>query len=90
MVLVCIAGILPWTARNFVALRSFTPVRSNFWPEFYFGNVNFSSHPTGDSMIYQHEGEITFSEDLRKQVLASVAADPKTFLLVTGARIVEF
>ena len=56
MILVCVLGILPWTARNFRVFGQIIPVRSNFWAEVYFGNVDFSVHPVGNSMVYQHEG----------------------------------
>jgi hypothetical protein len=43
MMLVCALGIAPWTVRNLASLHKMIPVRSNFWPEAYFGNVDSSS-----------------------------------------------
>jgi hypothetical protein len=33
-----VAGLLPWTVRNYCALGGFVPVRSNFWLEFSLSN----------------------------------------------------
>jgi Dolichyl-phosphate-mannose-protein mannosyltransferase len=90
MIAVCLLGTLPWTVRNFHALGQIVPVRSNFWPEVYFGNITFSLHPTGDSMLYQNEGEMRFAADLRGRVLEFVHSNPKEFARLTGARILAF
>lgn len=90
MTLFCVLCILPWTARNYRAFGHIVPVRSNFWPEAYFGNVNFSLHPTGNSMLYQQEGEILFAADLKKRTLDFVRSWPATFLYLTGKRMGAF
>ncbi len=90
MVLVCALGIAPWTIRNFVSLHHLIPVRSNFWPEAYFGNVSFSLHPTGDSMVYQREGEMAFVSDLRTAVIHHVRSHPRDFARLTGYRMYAF
>lgn len=90
MVLVCVLGILPWTARNYLAFGRIIPVRSNFWPEAYFGNVDFSIHPTGNAMLYQQEGEIAFAQNLRSGTLTFVRSDPRRFVRLTGQRMVAF
>lgn len=90
MILVCVLGILPWTLRNFRAFGQVVPVRSNFWPEVYFGNVSFSLHPTGDSMLYQKEGEMLFAADLKARVLNFVRTNPRVFARLTGERILAF
>jgi hypothetical protein len=87
---VCLSGILPWTVRNFWAFGQFVPVRSNFWPEVYFGNVSFSLHPTGDSMLYQKEGEMLFAADLKGRVFDFVRSNPKELARLTGERILAF
>ncbi|MGA8763043.1 MAG: hypothetical protein WB562_09280 [Candidatus Sulfotelmatobacter sp.] len=90
MLLVCVLGILPWTARNFRAFGQIVAVRSNFWPEFYFGNVDFGLHPTGNTMLYQEEGEILFAADLRRRALNFVHSNPRVFARLSGERIVSF
>ena len=90
MIVVCVLGILPWTARNFRAFGQIVPVRSNFWPEAYFGNVGFSLHPTGDSMLYQQEGEMSFAQDLRTRTLGFVRSNPRWFARLTRERMVAF
>jgi hypothetical protein len=90
MVLVCALGIAPWTIRNFVSLHHLIPVRGNFWPEAYFGNVSFSLHPTGDSMVYQREGEMAFVSDLRTAVIHHVRSHPRDFARLTGYRMYAF
>ena len=90
MIVVCVLGILPWTLRNFRAFGQVVPVRSNFWPEIYFGNVSFSLHPTGDSMLYQNEGEMLFAADLKSRVLNLVRSNPRVFARLTGERILAF
>jgi hypothetical protein len=90
MIVVCIAGVLPWTARNFLAFGKIIPVRSNFWAEFYFGNVEFAPHPTGPSMLYQHEGEMLFVADLKQRAVDFVRSKPKSFARLTAERIVSF
>ena len=90
MIAVCVLGVLPWTARNFRALGKVVPVRSNFWPEVYFGNVDFSLHPTGNSMLYQREGEIQFASDLRSRTLGFLSSQPGSFARLTRDRIVAF
>jgi hypothetical protein len=87
---VCALGILPWTARNFVVFGKIVPIRSNFWPEVYFGNVGFALHPTGDSMMYQHEGEVQFAADLEGQTLSFIRSNPRAFVRLTGDRIAAF
>jgi hypothetical protein len=90
MLLVCALGIAPWTIRNFVSLDHLVLVRSNFWPEAYFGNVTFSLHPTGDSMLYQREGEIPFARDLRARVLEHVRSHVAEFAGRTLKRSFDF
>src|SRR5258708_773271 len=90
MTLVCVLCILPWTARNLHVLGKFIPVRSNFWAEVYFGNVDFSVHPVGNSMLYQHEGEFRFVAELKQGALNFVRSNPGTFVRRSGERIVSF
>jgi len=90
MILVCVLGITPWTIRNAISLHRFIPVRSNFWPEAFFGNVTFSLHPTGDSMVYQREGEIEFAADLRMRLIAYVRSNPGELAHRTSQRVLAF
>src|ERR1035437_4900297 len=90
MLLVCILGIEPWTARNFVRLHKVLPVRSNFWPEAYFGNVSFSLHPTADSILHRTEVEMVFAGGLRARVMDPVRSPPRDFARLTPGRIYAF
>ncbi len=90
MLLICGLVIVPWTVRNRVSMRVFVPLRSNFWPEAYFGNVDFSEHPLGNSMLYQREGEMNFAHDLHARVIERVQSDPKEFVRRTAGRVISF
>lgn len=88
--LVCALCIVPWTIRNRIEMGSFVPMRSNFWPEAYFGNVTFDAHPSMSSMLYQREGEMGFVRDLRSQVIEYVRQNPGAFVRRTLNRIYDF
>jgi hypothetical protein len=90
MIFVCLLGISPWTARNYRAFGRIVPIRSNFWPEAYFGNIDFSLHPTGGTMLYQRKGEIPFADDLRIRTIQFVRSNPSTFARLAGERVVAF
>jgi hypothetical protein len=90
MMFVCLLAIVPWTARNYRALGRIVPVRSNFWPEAYFGNVDFSVHPTGNTMLYQREGEVAFAQDLKVRTLQFVRSNPRAFARLTSERMAAF
>ena len=90
MVLACAVGIAPWTIRNLIRQHHLIPVRSNFWPEVFFGNVTFELHPTGPSMVYQREGEIAFAADMRSRVIEYIRSNRGEFARRTGQRVLEF
>ena len=90
MICVCVLTVLPWTIRNYYAFGHLVPLRSNFWPEVYFGNVDFSLHPIGNSMLYQREGEMTFASDLKGRMLNLVREDPVAFLKRSGKGAIAF
>lgn len=90
MIGVCLLCITPWTVRNYVALGSLVPVRSNFWPEAFFGNVSFEFHPSGNSMLYQREGEVPFARDLRTRLVDHLKSHPREFASRTIGRIAHF
>jgi hypothetical protein len=90
MAVVCTLCILPWAARNFWAFGHVVPVRSNFWPELYFGNVDFSLHPLGTSMLYQREGEALFVADMKGRALNFVRSNPAAFWRLTEKRVLAF
>lgn len=90
MILACVAVILPWTVRNELRFHHFVPVRSNLWPELFFGNAGFALHPHGDSMLYQREGEVVFSTDMRARLINYIRNHPGDFIHRTGQRALEF
>ncbi len=82
--------ILPWTARNFWVFGQALPVRSNFWPELYFANADFSLHPLGPSMLYQREGEALFVADMKARALNLLLSNPDSFWRLTRKRAAAF
>jgi 4-amino-4-deoxy-L-arabinose transferase-like glycosyltransferase len=86
----CILCMTPWTVRNYVALGSLIPVRSNFWPEAFFGNVSFEFHPSGNSMLYQREGEVAFARDLHARLVEHLEAHPVEFWAKSVDRLGDF
>jgi hypothetical protein len=86
----CAAVMLPWTIRNAVCLHLLVPVRSNFWPELYFGNVSFDLHPHAGSMLYQREGETRFVEEMRGRAINYVHNNKAEFLSHTAQRVADF
>jgi hypothetical protein len=75
---------------NYLMFKHIVPVRSNLWPELYFGNVDFSLHPLGSSMLYQREGESLFVEDMKGRALNFVRSNPGAFYRRTEQRVVAF
>ncbi len=90
LLLACTTCVVPWTLRNSLVFHRAVPIRTNFWPEVYFGNISFDLHPTGDSMVYQKEGEIGFSADLKKRVVQAAYRAPKLFLHRIIQRLFSF
>jgi len=82
--------ITPWTLRNFVALHTLMPIRSNGWAEIYFGNVGFDLHPSGPSMQYQTMGEVAFVEKTKSEAVRYLAAHAAEFLKRTVRRAFNF
>jgi len=87
---VCMLCMTPWTARNYLRFGSLIPVRDNFWPEAFFGNVSFELHPSGNSMLYQREGEAAFVRDLHARLVERLKSHPREFGSRTQARIWNF
>jgi len=90
MIFICILIVSPWTIRNYRAFGKIVPVRSNFWPEVYFGNADFSLHPTGNSMVYQREGEMAFAADLKGGMLKLWREQPVAFWRRSRKRVITF
>jgi hypothetical protein len=90
LTLACALMIAPWTIRNALVLGRLIPVKSNFWAEIYFGNLGFADHPTGSSMLYQHMGELGFTDYCRTRVVQYVRTHPKEFARATLRRVWSF
>ena len=90
VLLSCGMLLLPWCTRNELAFHRVIPIRSNFWAEVYFGNVDFSLHPLGNSMEYQRLGEIAFVEDLKHGVVEHIRNHPARFAVGTLDRALLF
>jgi len=90
VLLSCGILLLPWCMRNELAFHRVIPIRSNFWAEVYFGNVDFSLHPLGNSMEYQRLGEIAFVEHLKHGVVEHIRNHPAHFAGETLDRALLF
>ena len=90
MIMAFFLCVMPWTARNFRVFRHNVPVRSNFWPELYFANADFSLHPLGNSMLYQREGEALFVAEMKVRAINFIRSNPSVFWKLTRERIIGF
>jgi len=90
VLLACGMLLLPWSVRNTVVFHRVIPIRSNFWAEVYFGNVSFSLHPLGNSMEYQHRGEVAFVDTLKQSVVTHIRSNPARFVGETLDRALLF
>lgn len=95
------ACLLPWGIRNQIALGHFILTRSNFGLELATGNapgaLGFSGSGDG-APLHPHNslpaaqevariGEVPYMQEMRRQAVAWIAADPLRFVRLTLARI---
>jgi 4-amino-4-deoxy-L-arabinose transferase-like glycosyltransferase len=98
-VLTCILGVIPWTARNYVAFGEFVPVKSNFGLEFWLGNNpdvkiiwTWWRSPASDaaeSAELHRQGEIAYMHAKQREALGFIKAHPGTFLDWSFDRFVD-
>lgn len=83
IVLVSMIPLMLWGVRNYNALQTFIPVKSNFWFEFYQSNIcdqdgllttsTYSKcHPSKEPQVYEaylESGEMLFMEQVKQEVL---------------------
>ena len=97
--LTCVLGIIPWTARNYVAFGQFVPIKSNFGLEFWLGNNpavkiiwTWWRSPASDaaeSAELHRLGEIAYMHAKQSEALGFIKAHPGTFLDGSFDRFVD-
>lgn len=97
--LTCVLGIVPWTARNYVAFGQLVPVKSNFGLEFWLGNNpdvkiiwTWWRSPASDaaeSAELHRLGEIPYMREKQSQALQFIVAHPGSFLDASFGRFVD-
>jgi Dolichyl-phosphate-mannose-protein mannosyltransferase len=85
--LIFVAGIMPWTIRNYVVFHKFIPLRSNFGLELWLSNSpevpdTFAGylHPTDDpkeAAKYVRMTEIPYMEEKQSEALAFMRTHPR-------------
>lgn len=85
--LIFVAGITPWTIRNYVVFHKFIPLRSNFGLELWLSNSpevpdTFAAylHPTDDpkeAAKYAQMTEIPYMEEKQSEALAFMRTHPR-------------
>jgi hypothetical protein len=68
-VVLFLAVLGPWLARNYRVFGKPVFVRSNLAAELYFGNLGFDSHPLGPTMEYQRLGEVAYIAEKKRLFL---------------------
>lgn len=97
--LTCLFGIIPWTARNYVAFGHFVPIKSNFGLEFWLGNNpdvkiiwTWWRSPASDaaeSAELHRLGEIAYMHVKQSEALGFIREHPGTFLDWSFDRFVD-
>ncbi len=90
--------LAPWTVRNYRVLHVLSPVRDNFWLEFYVGNFGDTSepnparlHPATNPLEMQRYltlGETAYMAEKRAMAVNYVRHHPQFFTIVTLQRVV--
>lgn len=98
-VLLLIAGLAPWTVRNYAAFGTWVPVKDNFGLEFWLGNNpsvkgNWSPdhHPVGDPHEMQlllSLGETRYMQMKQRQAIEFIEAHPLIFLKSVSHRFLD-
>lgn len=99
VLLACVLGVVPWTARNYAAFGRFVPVKSNFGLEFWLGNNpdvkiiwTWWRSPASDaaeSKELQRLGEVAYMHEKQSEALKFIWAHPGTFLDSSFDRFVD-
>ena len=98
-VLLLIACLAPWTARNYAAFGAWVPVKDNFGLEFWLGNNpgvkrNWSPdhHPVGDKREMQlllSLGETRYMQLKQREAVEFIGAHPVIFLKSVMDRVLD-
>ena len=94
--LMFLAGMIPWSIRNYRVLGEFVPVRSNFGLELWLGNnldsqdVNsFSQHPfvnAAEASEFVRLGEVEYMAQKKGEAVAFIRSHPRETLVRVAAR----
>lgn len=95
---VCVAMLLPWTIRNYVAFGKVIPLRDNFGLELWAGNHEGVTHlydfqgsfPLSNPALYNQLGELPFMERERSVAVEFIRQNPGQFLRLCSQRFVDF
>jgi 4-amino-4-deoxy-L-arabinose transferase-like glycosyltransferase len=92
--------VLPWTIRTERTMHIFSPVRDNFWQEFWSGNTRDMSdpmpgwtHPASNSTEmsrYLSSGESAYMQQKRSMAIERVRRHPMAFATASLRRIVYY
>ncbi|MGO9642259.1 MAG: ArnT family glycosyltransferase [Candidatus Acidiferrales bacterium] len=97
--LVFLAGISPWTIRNYVVFHKLIPFRSNLGLELWLGNNaetvdndSWDQHPNDDlneGLKYKQLGEIQYMQQKQHEAFAYMRAHPAHDALLTFHRFIS-
>jgi 4-amino-4-deoxy-L-arabinose transferase-like glycosyltransferase len=97
--LLLIAGLAPWTVRNYAAFGTWVPVKDNFGLEFWLGNNpsvkrNWSpdQHPVGnphEMQLLLSLGETRYMQMKQRQAIEFIEAHPRIFLKSVWNRFLD-
>ena len=93
--------LTPWLVRNYLTFGEFVFVKGNFGMELRLGNYEGSSglsggrllHPAGNDNEFERfrqMGELSYSNESKRQALDFIAAHPGTFIWLTVKRVWYF
>jgi 4-amino-4-deoxy-L-arabinose transferase-like glycosyltransferase len=98
--LIFIAGVAPWTVRNYRTFGKFIFIRDNLGAELRLGNGTGADgtwmqylHPTQDRYAlrqYQALGELGYIENRKRSALDYIEADYPRFALLCAKRLIYF
>jgi 4-amino-4-deoxy-L-arabinose transferase-like glycosyltransferase len=94
----CLACIVPWIYRNWLAFHQFVPMRGNFGAEFYMGNNPQSvglvvGSPVAlpeELALYKRMGELPYAKLRGRQAMEDIRRDPGHFIKLSITRFYFF
>jgi 4-amino-4-deoxy-L-arabinose transferase-like glycosyltransferase len=95
---VFLAGVAPWTWRNWTVFHALVPIRGNFGVELYIGNLpgslgmgwGVSVTSQRDLQAYRELGEVRYVKEHAEMARAEIRSDPKRFIELSIRRFYFF